>query len=132
MAGLKNKSKAYKFIACCIISAILSVLVMFSVHYINSYFMLVTFVLGASYGVLIEFFMCSNIELEAVKTRGLGFLSVFVSEFMLSLFGIQQAIILWLLRNVEFVQETGRLSLNERLGFGFARIFFWQALLFLL
>ena len=61
--------------------------------------------------------------------RIIGGLSVIATDFILSISGIPHQIILYKYRNDAFIRETGRITVNESIAFGWSNMFFWYALL---
>jgi len=70
---------------------------------------------------------CSELK-RTVPTRIVGILSVIITNLILSMSGIPNKIILYKYRNDAFVQETGRLTVNETIVFGWSNMFFEFAL----
>jgi len=70
---------------------------------------------------------CAELK-KTVLTRIIGVLSVIATDLILSISGIPHSIILYKYRNDAFVQETGRLTVNETIVFGWSNMFFWYAL----
>jgi len=70
---------------------------------------------------------CAELK-RTVFARIIGVFSVIATDFILSMSGIPHKIILYKYRNDAFVQETGRLTVNETIVFGWSNMFFWFAL----
>jgi len=70
---------------------------------------------------------CAEIK-RTVLSRIFGGIAVIATDFLLSISGIPHQIILYKYRNDAFVKETGRITVNETLVFGWSNMFFWYAL----
>ena len=87
------------------------------------------FFVGLPCGIIIALVTsCETLE-RTIKARVVGILSALVSQFLFTLLGIPYAIILYIYRNDEWVKYSGRLSVNEMIGYGWGRFFFWGGLL---
>ena len=71
---------------------------------------------------------CAELK-RTILARIIGVFSVIATDMILSASGIPHKIILYKYRNSAFVQETGRLTVNETIVFGWSNMFFWYALL---
>ena len=128
---MSKKSILYKSIIC--VSAYLIFwLLMFFTAYINDiafqpFYMAIAF--GIICGAVIAIVTgCAELK-RTVLARIIGVLSVIATDIILSVSGIPHKIILYKYRNSAFVQETGRLTVNETIVFGWSNMFFWYALL---
>jgi hypothetical protein len=58
----------------------------------------------------------------------MGLLSVVVSQLISEKYGIPYRILLYVFRNDNNIREMGYLTVNETIGYGWGRIFFWRGL----
>jgi hypothetical protein len=66
--------------------------------------------------------VCTELN-RTILARIIGVLSVVATDFLVSMSGIPHRIILYKYRNDAFVQETGRLTVNETIKFGWSNMF---------
>ena len=71
---------------------------------------------------------CGELKRTSIA-RAFGILAVIVVELLLEIFGVQSKIILYIFRNTEFVRETGRLTVNETIGYSWSMMFFWFSMI---
>ena len=89
---------------------------------------LMAIVFGIICGTVIAIItVCSELK-RTILARVFGMLSVVATDFLLSVSSVPHKIILYKYRNDAFVQETGRLTVNETIVFGWSNMLFWYAL----
>jgi len=93
---------------------------------LNPFIMALIF--GAVCGMVITIVTGSAGLKITVYTRITGVVSVIATDIIISISGIPYKIILYKYRNTAFVQETGRITINESLVFGWSNMFFWCAM----
>jgi len=92
-------------------------------------FIEITLILGAIFGVVVAAVSyCDNVK-RTIAAMIMGIIASFVSQSILFISGIPYKIILFIYRNDTWVQESGRLSVNEVIGYNFGTMIFWQGLL---
>ena len=112
----------------CVVSCWIFLLLLIFVVYIMDFFEGAIFV-GLPCGIIIALVTSCDTLKRTIITRVVGILSALISQFLFTLLGIPYAIILYIYRNDEWVQYSGRLSVNETIGYGWGRFFFWGGLL---
>lgn len=112
---------------CGLIYPIFSLLVIFVIYILNFFEM--TFILGMSYGVIIAVIShCDKVK-RTIVTMVIAILSAVVSQFILFISGAPYKIIFYIYRNDTWVQEIGRLSVNEVIGYNLGSMIFGYGLL---
>lgn len=86
------------------------------------------FYVGLPCGVIIAVITRCDTLMRTIIARFLGLLSAIASQFIFELLGIPYRIIMYFYRDDSFVQEMGRLTVNEMIGYGWGRMFFWGGL----
>ena len=120
-----------KSIICCL-AYLIFWLLMFFTAYVNDdilhpFYMAIGF--GIICGTVIAIITgCAKLR-RTVLSRIIGVVSVIATDFLVSMSGIPHKIILYKYRSDAFVQETGRLTVNETMVFGWSNMFFWFAIL---
>ena len=89
-----------------------------------------SFALGALCGAIIAVITSCDKTKRTIIARVMGILAAVSAQFMLFITGIPYEIILYIYRNDTYVRETGRLSVNEVIGYNWGTMFFWWSLLF--
>jgi len=124
---MKNKPIWLKSVISGIIYIVFSLLIIFFVYIIDVFES--TFVLGAIYGGILAFITsCDGIK-RTVIARIMGIIAAFIAQVILFILGIPYQIILFILRDNEWVRETGRLTVNEVIGYNWGTMFFWWVML---
>lgn len=124
---MKNKPILLKSFACFSIYLIFSLLIIFVAYIID--FFEGTFILGVICGVIIAVVtICENAK-KTIIARVCGIFSAAIAQLILLISGIPYNIIFYIFRNDEFVRETGRLTVNEVIGYNFGYIILWRWLL---
>ena len=124
---VKNKSILLKSVICGLIFLVCSLMVIFVVYIMD--ILELTIVLGILCGVFIAVLTCCDTTKRTVIARVAGISSVVVAQFILFLSGLPYIIIKYVLRENEWVKETGRLTVNEVIGYNFGNMFLWFWLL---
>jgi len=106
---------------------VFSLLIIFFVYIIEIFES--TFVLGAVYGGILAFVTSCNSIKRTIIARIMGILAAFISQAILLITSIPYRILFYIFRNDEFVRETGRLTVNEVIGYNWGTMFFWWAML---
>ena len=128
---MKNISMLLKSVIC-VATYLFFWLLMFFTAYVNDdilhpFYMAIGF--GIICGSVIAIITgCAKLR-RTVLSRIIGVISVIATDFLLSMSSIPHKIILYKYRNDAFVQETGRLTVNETLVFGWGNMFFWIAMI---
>jgi len=123
---VRSKPIWIKSVICGLIYIAFSLLIIFVVYTMD--FFEGSLVLGALCGIAIAFITSCDSMKRTVIARIMGILSALISQEIISLLGIPSRLILYVLRNDEWIKETGRLTVNEVIGYNFGRMFFWFAL----
>jgi uncharacterized membrane protein len=110
----------------CGVSCWVFLLLLIFVVYIMDFFEGAFFV-GLPCGIIIALVTSCDTLKRTIKARVFGILSALLSQFLFTLLGIPYAIILYIYRNTEWVQYSGRLSVNETIGYGWGRFFLGAA-----
>lgn len=121
---MKDKSIALKIVICASVYLIFSLSILFAVYSLALFG--IALILGAIYGIFVAVITISGTTRETIIARVLGILSAFIAQFILSSSGIPYRIIMFLLRDDEFVREYSRLSITQMIGYFFGIIAFWQ------
>ena len=124
---MNNKSVFLKSIICGLICLIFLLLLIFVVYTLD--FFVGAFLVGLSCGVIIAFVTRCDTFKRTVVARLMGLFSAIFSYFIFEMLGAPYRILLYVFRNNSFVQETGRLTVNETIGYGWGRILFGGGLL---
>ena len=126
---MNKKNILVKSLICGLVYMIFPFLIIYIVYIIDVYnFIAPAISLGIVCGTVIALVTyCGELKRTAI-TRIAGILSVFTTALLLDLFGVQYRIILYIYRNSEWVQYSGRLSVNETMGYGWSMMFFWAAM----
>ena len=122
MVAIRSKSILLKIAVCGISYLIFSLMIIFVAYIIDIFLM--TLVLGTLYGIIVAIIACCDTQKETIKTSAICVLSAIVLQILISMSGVPYRIILFILRHDDFVRETGRLTINETIGYGFGIIFF--------
>ena len=128
---MKRISIPIKAIICCSAYLIFWSLMFFSAYINDNTFH--PFYMAIVFGIICGTFIalitaCAELK-RTLLARIIGALSVVATYFLLSMSGIPHRIILYKYRNDAFVQETGRLTVNETIVFGWSNMFFGIAIL---
>ena len=122
---MKSKSILLKSVICGSAYLIFTLMLLFLVYIIR--FFESAFILGISYGIIVMLVTsCEKIE-RTIIARVLGIVSAVIAQLILFITGIPYKIILYILRDDEWVKETGRLTVNEVIGYNWGVMFFWWA-----
>ena len=122
-----NKSILMKSIICGSVYLIFSLMLVLVVYIIDIFG--ITILLGVLYGIVIVVIThCDTIK-RTIIAMVMGLLSAVVSQILLNVSGIPYRIIQHIYRNDEFVRETGRLAVNETIGYNWGNMLFWFGLL---
>ncbi|MDR2571609.1 MAG: hypothetical protein LBD23_15140 [Oscillospiraceae bacterium] len=119
---MRKKSILVKSIVCSSFYLILWSLTFFTAYIGDSVFhpFLMAIVFGIICGTVIAIItVCAELK-RTILARVFGVLSVVATDFLLSMSGVPHKIILYKYRNDTFVQETGRLTVNETIVFGWS------------
>jgi len=123
MTNMKKRPIWLKSILCGLFYLMFSLLLIFAIYIMD--FFGSAFILGALFGIIIAVITdCDNLD-RAIITKIIAILTVIFTQIVLTASGIPYRIILYIYRNNEFVHDTGRLSINEKVGYGFGIIVFW-------
>ena len=124
---LRNKSLLLKSIICGLVFWIFTLLIIF-VEYIIHFSVLI-FVLGILYGVVIAVVSYCDKVKRTIVAMLMGILAAVVSQFILLISGVPYKIIFYIFRNNTWVKQSGRLSVNEVIGYNWGIFSFWYGLL---
>ncbi|MCL1974923.1 MAG: hypothetical protein FWG61_02015 [Firmicutes bacterium] len=116
-----------KNIICGLIYIVLSLSIIFVVY--TEFFLEGELILGALCGIIIAIITSYYNMKNMIVARFMGINSAFLSQIALSLFGVPNKIILFVLRNDELIHVTGRITSTEVMGYHFGLMFFWFALI---
>jgi len=115
---------------CGLVYMVFPFLIILIVYIIGVYnFIVPAIFLGIVCGTAIALVTYSGELRRTTIARITGILSVVAAELLLELLGVPNRIILYIYRNSEWVQYSGRLSVNETIGYGWSMMFFWGAML---
>ena len=123
---MRSRSILLKSIICGLICLLFLLLLIFVV-YILDYFEGAFFV-GLLCGAIIAIVTRCDTLKRTVIARFAGLLTAILSQFIFEILGVPYQILLYVFRNNSFVRETGRLTVNEMIGYGWGRIIFWGGL----
>jgi hypothetical protein len=90
-----------------------------------------TLILGALCGAAFALLTRCDTLKKTILSGIAGLVSAFAVELITFASGIARHIILYLLRDQEWIKETGRLTVNETIGFTIGTMLFWVAFLVL-
>ena len=124
---MKNKSILLKSFVCGLVYLFFSLLLIFMVYILDAFVFAIF--LGLLCGAIIVYIAYSNNIKKTILAGIAGLFSALISQFVLTLSGVPYRMMLYLLKDIEFVRETGRLTVNEVVGYGFGVMFFWLGLL---
>lgn len=116
-----------KSVICAVVYAAFS-LVILVVVYIMDLFE-TTFVLGLFCGIAIAAVAYGDTRKRTRISMAMCIASAAISQLVLIVSGLPYKIILFILRDSAFVQETGRLTVNEVIGYNFGWMLLWAGLL---
>ena len=121
---MRSKSVLLKSVICGLICLIFLLLLIFVVYTLD--FFEGAFFVGLPCGIMIAVVTCCETLKRTVIARFMGLLSAVVSQFIFEIIGIPYMILMYVYRNDSFVSEMGRLTVNETIGYGWGRMFFWR------
>jgi len=124
--NMRSKSILLKSVLCGLICLIFLLLLIFVVYTLD--FFEGAFFVGLPCGVMIAVVTCCDTLNRTVIARFMGLLSAVVSQFIFEIIGIPYMILMYVYRNDSFVREMGHLTVNETIGYGWGRMFFWGGL----
>ena len=117
---------------CASLNFIFSFLIIFVAYFLNDINIdpfLIAVIFGAIYGSIAAVITNGKDIKRTIIARIMGLVSFFIAELILLISGIPYRIILYTYRDSTWVQETGRLSVNETMAYGFSKMFFLIAML---
>jgi len=123
---MRSKSILLKSVICgstCLIFLLLLIFVVYTLDFFEG-----AFIVGLPCGVIIALVTYCDTLKRTIIARSMGLLSAVVSQFIFEIIGIPYIILMYVYRNDSFVQEMGRLTVNETIGYGWGRMFFWGGL----
>ena len=124
---MKSISILLKSVICGCIYLLFSLFLIFVVYILGLFEF--TIALGILYGIICAWVTyCETIK-RTIVAVAMGLLAAVTSQIILSLSGIPYQIIRYILRDNEFVRETGRLTVNEVIGYNFGTLLFWYGML---
>ena len=124
---MNNKSVLLKSIICgavCLIFLLLLIFVVYAMDFFEG-----AFLLGLPCGAIIAFVTRCDTFKRTVVARLMGLVSAIFSCFIFEMLGVPYRMLMYVFRNDSFVRETGRLTVNETIGYGCGRMFFLGGLL---
>ena len=107
----------------CLIFLLLLIFVVYTLDFFEG-----AFFVGLPCGVIIAIVTCCETLKRTVIARFVGLLSAVVSQFIFEIIGVPYTILMYVYRNDSFVREMGHLTVNETIGYGWGRMFFWGGL----
>jgi len=123
---MRSKSILLKSVICgsiCLVFLLLLIFVVYTLDFFEG-----AFFVGLPCGVIIAVITCCDTLKRTVIARFMGLLSAVVSQFIFEIIGVPYMILMYVYRNDSFVREMGRLTVNETIGYGWGRMFFWGGL----
>jgi hypothetical protein len=123
---MRSKSILKKSIICGFAYLAFLLLFIFVVYILD--FFIGAFFVGLPCGAIIAIVTCCDTLKRTVIARLIGLLSAVVSQLVFEILGVPYQILLYVYRNDSFVREMGHLTINETLGYGWGRVFFWSGL----
>lgn len=124
---MKNKSILLIGVICASLYIIFSLLLLYVVYIIDLFE--ITIVLGVLYGIAVIVITRRKTTKETIKAKLIGICCALSSQIVLSVLAIPSRIILHILRYDEFVQDTGRLTTNELIGYSFGTMLLWWGMM---
>ena len=127
---MKNKSMLLRSIVCSLTFLIFWSLMFFTAYIDNAILhpFIMAIVFGTICGTVIAIVTdCTEVK-KTVLARIIGVISVIVLSLIVDISSIPHRIILYKYRNDAFVRETGRITINESLVFGWSNMFFCNAM----
>jgi len=118
---MRSKPIWLKSIISGLVFAVFLLLIFFVVYILN--FLYGSIILGVICGVIIAMVTACDTAKRTFIARIMGIVAAFIALWVLIRMGILNIILLHILRNDSFVQETGRLSAHHTTGYFFGFIF---------
>ena len=124
---MRSKSILLKSIICGSVYFVLSLLIIVVVYIMD--FFQGALILGIICGISIAVITCCDTVKRTVIARCMGILAAAISQMILFISGIPYDILLYYYRNDTWVMESGRLSVNEVIGYNLGCMTLWYGLI---
>lgn len=124
---MKSKSILLRMLICCFVYVTFVLLLFFIIYKMHLF--AGAFYVGLPSGFFIALVTHCDTLKRTVIARSMGLLSVAVSHFIMELLNVPYTILMYIFRYDTFVRQAGHLSINEMIGYGWGRYYFWSGLL---
>jgi len=126
---MKKLSILQKSLICGLVYMVFSLLIILFVYIIGIFESAIA--LGLFYGIILAAVTSCEDAKRTIIARLMGIISAIAAQVILFFTGVPYEIILYIyrFRNNTWVLETGRLSVNEVIGYNWGTMFFWYRLL---